>query len=637
LLAGCVVQPKPLTDGERRDRGATRPQGDVRGQDAARSSAVAAEAYERAVKYNLERRVKLMEEAVAVDGLGVANMDMLPRLTADAGYLNRSNVLAQSSTSVLTGTQSLEPSTSTDSNRGVTGLNFSWNILDFGVSYFAARQSADRVLIAAERRRKVAQNLMRDVRSAYWRAAAAQILAPRSTAASRRSEAALGDLAQGRKRGLRSPVDALRYQRTLLDLLRQLEEVRHRLMIAKTELASLINLPPGQDIVLDIPPDAQLYYEPLDAADRAARAGRPGAQSRPARAQLPDAHQRQRGAQVDPAPAARHQLHYGPQYDTNSFLVNRWWAEGALRVSWNLMSLLTGARASKQTQGSVKLVEAQRQAVAMAVLTKLHLAYQQYLDAGKEYAPRPRAGDGRRRHLRPGLQPDRRRGAKRARADRRRRGVVASSLRRYESYSNMQAALGRLYDTIGIDIDPADLVRLDVAVLGPQDRRHLASWERGETGGARAPAGEHRKPSRPPGAGGGDDVTPREAGILRPVCSARRRTSRGAAAYETGAMRSSSPVLVLQCPGMAQQGAEAMHLRPFPGDPCPTRAARLHHAVERNRGPSTRSAIAPASTSRRARRWSSSTASPARPGRQGPRRAEGGGKDLRHQQAAVRH
>jgi hypothetical protein len=47
----------------------------------------------------------------------------------------------------------------------------------------------------------------------------------------------------------------------------------------------------------------------------------------------------------------------------------------------------------------------------------------------------------------------------------------------------MQAALGRLYDTIGIDIDPADLVRLDAAVLGRRTEEIMASWERGETGG----------------------------------------------------------------------------------------------------------------------------------------------------------
>ncbi|HZV93291.1 MAG TPA: hypothetical protein VFF72_08740, partial [Caldimonas sp.] len=47
-------------------------------------------------------------------------------------------------------------------------------------------------------------------------------------------------------------------------------------------------------------------------------------------------------------------------------------------------------------------------------------------------------------------------------------------------------ALGRLYDTVGIDIDPADLVRLDATVLGRKTEEVMATWARGETGGGPA-------------------------------------------------------------------------------------------------------------------------------------------------------
>jgi outer membrane protein TolC len=496
FLAGCGVTPRPLTDAERRAEVQTDLKAMFAGQEPLDHPLSLPEAYRRAVKYNLDRRVKQMEEAVAVDGLSVASLDMLPKLTADAGYLNRSNTLAESSTSILTNRQSLEPSTSTDSNRAISGLSFSWNILDFGVSYFAARQGADRVMIALEHRRKVAQNLVRDVRSAYWRAAAAQVLAGQIDRSIKEAEAALATSRSVENEALRSPVEALRYQRTLLDLLRQLEEVRNRLMIAKTELAQLINLPPGQDIILEIPPDAQLTFEPIDEPiDRMEQV---------ALVRNPDLRELSYQARISVNEVHRSILsllpgisfNYGPQYDSNSFLVSHWWGEGALRVTWNLMSLLTGAPGVHRARDSVKLAEAQRQAVAMAVLTKLHLAYQQYLDAGKEY--------GRARTL---AEVDERLYAQlsgRAAAEAQNElepivaGVasVASSLRRYESYSNMQAALGRLYDTVGIDIDPADLVRLDAAVLGRRTEEIMASWERGETGGE--PAAPPQMPEAAP-------------------------------------------------------------------------------------------------------------------------------------------
>jgi hypothetical protein len=60
----------------------------------------------------------------------------------------------------------------------------------------------------------------------------------------------------------------------------------------------------------------------------------------------------------------------------------------------------------------------------------------------------------------------------------------------------MQAALGRLYDTIGIDIDPNDLVKLDAGLLVRKTNDIMASWDRGETGGG--PAGP--PPEQPAGS-----------------------------------------------------------------------------------------------------------------------------------------
>jgi outer membrane protein TolC len=495
LLSGCAVEPKPITDAERRAEVQTDLTAMFAGQEPLDRPLSLPEAYRRAVKYNLDRRVKQMEEAVAVDGLSVSNMDMLPKLTADAGYLTRSNTLAESSTSVLSGQQSLEPSTSTNNNRGTTGLTLSWNILDFGVSYYVARQNADRVLIALEHRRKVEQNLVQEVRRAYWQAAAAQSLSGQIDRSIKEAETALVTSRSVESEALRSPVEALRYQRALLDLLRQLEEVRNRLMVAKTELSSLINLPPGRDFTLDIPPQSEFTYapidEPIDRLEQVSLVRNPDLRelSYQARISVNEVHRSILGL----LPGLS--FNYGPQYDTNSFLVNSWWGEGAARVSWNLMSLLSAPRNIHRARDSVKLAEAQRQAVAMAVLTKLHLAYQQYLDAGKEYA-RSRALAEVDERLYGQLS-----GRAAAEALNELEPIVAgvasvaSSLRRFESYSNMQAALGRLYDTVGIDIDPADLARLDAAVLGRKAEEIMVNWERSDAVSPPSPpAGASEKP-----------------------------------------------------------------------------------------------------------------------------------------------
>ena len=95
--------------------------------------------------------------------LDLSTFDMLPKMAAEAGYVTRSNVSASSSESVLSGTTSLEPSTSQDRNRRVADLTMVWNVLDFGVSYVTAKQQSDQRWIAEERRRKVIHTIVQEV------------------------------------------------------------------------------------------------------------------------------------------------------------------------------------------------------------------------------------------------------------------------------------------------------------------------------------------------------------------------------------------------------------------------------------------------------------------------------------------
>ncbi|XLM21069.1 TolC family protein, partial [Chromobacterium piscinae] len=134
------------------------------------------EAMARALKYNLDYRVKLMEEAMAQRQLDLSSLDMLPKLALAAGYTARNKDNASSSQNVATGEQSLVPSISSEKHDRTADLNLSWNVLDFGVSYFSAQQQADRVLILEQRKRRVAQQLMQQVREAWWQAAGAQRL-----------------------------------------------------------------------------------------------------------------------------------------------------------------------------------------------------------------------------------------------------------------------------------------------------------------------------------------------------------------------------------------------------------------------------------------------------------------------------
>jgi outer membrane protein TolC len=205
------------------------------------------EAMARALKYNLDRRARLMEEALALRQLDVSNLDMLPKLMAQAGYSNRDTVRATFSSpyTPIAGPKSSSSSYSQDLTHSNIDLGLTWNLLDVVLGQVGAKQAADRLLISGEKRRKAMHVLMQDVRTAYWRAASAQQLRGDVEKTLAMAEEALVDSRKAEAERLRNPLDSLRYQRQLLENLRLLEAIDQELSSARLELASLINAPVG--------------------------------------------------------------------------------------------------------------------------------------------------------------------------------------------------------------------------------------------------------------------------------------------------------------------------------------------------------------------------------------------------------
>ena len=168
LLIGCSVSPKPIELSEQQE---------ILVSDRLRSSVGVEptsrhlplyEALARGLKHNLDYRAKLMEQAIALGASNLSNYDMLPKLAANAGYNYRNNYFITYATGAETGNPSLsEPFISSAKDYGIAGLSLSWNLLDFGVSYYNAQQNADKVLVASERRRKAMHLLMQDIQTAY--------------------------------------------------------------------------------------------------------------------------------------------------------------------------------------------------------------------------------------------------------------------------------------------------------------------------------------------------------------------------------------------------------------------------------------------------------------------------------------
>ena len=465
VVSGCALSPKPFTTEERWSEIQSDREAMFADQEPVTRPLTLNEAFARALKYNLDGRVKAMEEALSVNDLDLARYDLLPKLAIDGLGSTRNRFDASSSESIQTRQQSLVPSTSSDLNRFTGDLTLSWNILDFGVSYFNARQQADRVLIAQEERRKAIQALLQDVRRAYWRAAAAQRLTNDVKAAIRAAEAALPSARKVETEGLKSPIDSLRYQKALLDAIRQLETNEQLLAVSKDELASLINIPPGEPYTIAVPSEASMRVEPMKIPvgqmENTALLLNPDIRGLSYEARISVAETRKALLKLLPGIT----LSADPNVDSNSFLVHHYWVAGAAHLNGYLSNLLTAPIVIPQRENAEKLAVLKREAMNMAILAKLHIAYQQYFASIKEYNRVKQLSSVDQRlytqianRTATDVQGDLERILAQASA-------VDSRLRLFQSYAEAQEALGRLYATVGVDFLHEDVETLSVAAL----------------------------------------------------------------------------------------------------------------------------------------------------------------------------
>ena len=253
LLAGCNVTPKPLTPSEI-DTTAQKNWDTVDAEQEPVGAPIDLyEAMARGLKYNLDYKVEMMEEALKTRELNLARYDMLPQLVASAGYAGRNNFSGASSLSLITRRQSLEPSTSSEKNVFTADLTLSWDVLDFGLSYVRAQQRADEVLISQERRRKVANRIIEDIRTSYWRAVSAQRLLDKLQELEDSVTRTLDNSERLAERRLSAPLTALTYQRELVEIQAEIRKLQRELVIAKAQLAALMNLKPGTEFTLVLP------------------------------------------------------------------------------------------------------------------------------------------------------------------------------------------------------------------------------------------------------------------------------------------------------------------------------------------------------------------------------------------------
>jgi outer membrane protein TolC len=473
-LAGCAVTPQPLTPSEREATAAENLAQVDANQEPVTGPIDLYEAMARALRYNLDYRVQVMEQALRSRELNLGRYDMLPQVVASSGYAGRNNFSGASSLSLLTRRQSLEPSTSAERDIFTSDLTMSWDVLDFGLSYVRAQQRSDEVLIALENRRKVANRIIEDVRTSYWRAVSAERLLNQLRILEASVSDALSNSERIAERRVQAPLTALTYQRELIEIQAEIRRLQRELVIAKAQLAALMNLRPGTEFSLVLP-DRGSPLPPVNyAADDLMLTA---LQNRP---ELREVSYRQRinvreldAALLRALPSFRGVL--GVNYDSNDFLYNNDWITWGARASWNVLNLfrLPADRAAVRAQGD--LLEQRELALTMAVITQVHVSRARYahltneLDtAARQMAVQSRILEQIRAGYRAGAMS-------RQTLLREEMNTLVAEVKYDIAYADAQNAYANLFSSLGIDEFGADLNgQEDIATM----RRSLSTmWQ----------------------------------------------------------------------------------------------------------------------------------------------------------------
>lgn len=384
LLAGCAITPEPLSSAQLAERALSVAAHVTADQEPVHGAIDLYEAMARSLKYNLDHRVEMMQAAVRVKELDLSHFGMLPNAVTNSGWASRDNYSASSSTNIFTGQQSLATSTSQERSIGTADVAFSWNILDFGLSYVKAQQAADQFLMAEEMRRKVVHRVIEDVRTAYWRAISADRLLKKLRTLEDRVHKAQANTRLLSDERQTSPITAVTYERELVEIKRTIQELERELSTASIQLSTLMNLEPGTKFKLVQPNrrgggDLKLKM-PVAAMVSTALNNR---------AELREVWYKERINELDFDAALLEllpglQLYAGSNFDSNDFLYNNNWVSWGAKASWNLIRLVQYPAKRAVIESQEDLLKARALAVGMAVMTQVHVSRVRFYHFSKE-------------------------------------------------------------------------------------------------------------------------------------------------------------------------------------------------------------------------------------------------------------
>ena len=414
-----------------------------------------------AIENNKDLKVKLLETSLANRKIEDVEFEMLPTMAANAGYTGSDRYKTTSSATVpsndLAGSIGSSYSTSRDRDVNEQDVGFSWNALDFGLSYIRAGQSSDKFLISKELEKKAANNITKDVIRAYWNALSAEKLIKKYDPLLIKVNNALNDSQKIEELLLQKPMDALLYQKELLDIQRALQSQKQSFINAKIELGALMGLLPNEKFVL-VQTDQPLNEldMKLKHMEKHALVNRP---------ELIENHYEER-ISIAETKAGMRSLLPGLNFNaawtssSNDYLMNKTNFEYGSSIGANLLNVFRAPKLKEVNEMNTEIIQEQRLALSMAVLSQVHISNIEYQMALEEYETADRYYDVSRK-----ITEQVRNAQKIARFGeleliREEASLLVAELRRDIAFSKVQFSVAQVYTSVGVDVTTRESLQI---------------------------------------------------------------------------------------------------------------------------------------------------------------------------------
>lgn len=345
------------------------------------------EAINYALENNLDARVGALEILSSKNKIKLEQINAFPSVNGSMGARGRSNNGASSSSSILSGSQSLEPSTSTDTLRRFYDLQVNWNTIDLVMAVLQSKTASDQSRIKAYQAQKVSMTIQQDVYRAFIRALFFQNSSSRLQKLEEKVEQYLKAVSAASNQDLISKEQVYQSVSSVSTLLEEVVAEKQNALNAQMELKSLLNLPHTTDVILDARsvPNTKEVLKALDQNifDLEQRALQQRTEIQEARLNIDIADRESTRAIFQALPGGEFLANFNK--DSNSFLEDPRWVSYSASLTQNLMNLISLPLKLRTAKNNKEIEEVRYKALVEAVGFQVRLAYRQIAYAHQLY------------------------------------------------------------------------------------------------------------------------------------------------------------------------------------------------------------------------------------------------------------